>query len=181
MDAMNTLFADTLRKLRIKNGLTQIQLANLMFVNKATISKWESGSRMPDAAMITRLARVLKVDAGTLLVTTAENDESVSIIMVDDTKAVLSYNLLILEEVMPNATITGFRWPQEAIEYVKESRTDLAILDIELGTANGLDLCRTLLEINPCIKVVYLTAYPEYSLNAWDTDALRIHGQAAHP
>jgi CheY-like chemotaxis protein len=142
-----------------------------MFVNKATISKWESGSRMPDAAMITRLARVLKVDAGTLLVTTAENDESVSIIMVDDTKAVLSYNLLILEEVMPNATITGFRWPQEAIEYVKESRTDLAILDIELGTANGLDLCRTLLEINPCIKVVYLTAYPEYSLNAWDTDA----------
>ena len=171
MDAMNTLFADTLRKLRIKNGLTQIQLANLMFVNKATISKWESGSRMPDAAMITRLARVLKVDAGTLLVTTAENDESVSIIMVDDTKAVLSYNLLILEEVMPNATITGFRWPQEAIEYVKESRTDLAILDIELGTANGLDLCRTLLEINPCIKVVYLTAYPEYSLNAWDTDA----------
>lgn len=171
MDAMNTLFADTLRKLRIKNGLTQIQLANLMFVNKATISKWESGSRMPDAAMITRLARVLKVDAGTLLVTTAENDESVSIIMVDDTKAVLSYNLLILEEVMPNATITGFRWPQEAIEYVKESRTDLAILDIELGTANGFDLCRTLLEINPCIKVVYLTAYPEYSLNAWDTDA----------
>ena len=171
MDAMNTLFADTLRKLRIKNGLTQIQLANLMFVNKATISKWESGSRMPDAAMITRLARVLKVDAGTLLVTTEENDESVSIIMVDDTKAVLSYNLLILEEVMPSATITGFRWPQEAIEYVKESRTDLAILDIELGTANGLDLCRTLLEINPCIKVVYLTAYPEYSLNAWDTDA----------
>lgn len=34
---------------------------------------------------------------------------------------------------------------------------DGAILDIELGKASGLDLCRALLEINPCTKVVYLT------------------------
>ena len=64
---MNTLFADALRKLRTKKGLTQIQLARLMFVNKATISKWENGSRLPDAAMITRLARVLGTDVNTLL------------------------------------------------------------------------------------------------------------------
>ena len=51
------------------------------------------------------------------------------------------------------------------------NRIDLAILDIELGQASGLDLCRALLEINPSTKVVYLTAYPGYSLNAWDTDA----------
>ena len=53
---MNSLFADTLKFLRTKKGLSQNQLANLMFVNKATISKWESGTRLPDAAMITRLA-----------------------------------------------------------------------------------------------------------------------------
>ena len=40
---MSTLLADTLRKLRTEKGLTQTQLANLMYVNKATISKWESG------------------------------------------------------------------------------------------------------------------------------------------
>ena len=62
---MNTLFADTLRNLRAKKGLSQNQLANLMFVNNTTISKWESGSRLPDAAMIARLARVLEVDVGT--------------------------------------------------------------------------------------------------------------------
>ena len=53
---MNTLFADTIKNLRMKKGFSQSQLANLMFVNKATISKWESGTRLPDAAMITRLA-----------------------------------------------------------------------------------------------------------------------------
>ena len=168
---MNTLFADKLRKLRMKKGLTQNQLADLLFVNRATVTKWESGSRLPDAAMITRLARVLEVDVGMLLSTAPKSDELLNILLVDDNKAILSYNLLILEEAAPNAMIAGFNWPREAIEYAKVNRTDLAILDIELGTASGLDLCRALLEINPCTKVVYLTAYPEYSLDAWDTDA----------
>ena len=167
---MNTLFADALRKLRTKKGLTQIQLARAMFVNKATISKWESGSRMPDAAMISRLARVLDADVGMLLPTAAE-DDSLNIIIVDDNKAILSYYLLILEEVVPNAMIAGFNLPQEAIEYAEANQVDLAFLDIELGTASGLDLCRELQKINPCTNVVYLTAYPDYSLDAWDTDA----------
>ena len=168
---MNTLFADTLRKLRKEKGLSQIQLANQMFVDKSTIARWENGRRLPDAAMIMRLSRILGVDVGTLLSTTAGSSKSLNIIMVDDNKAVLSYSLLILKEVVPNAVITGFNWPQEAIEYAKANRIDLAILDIEMGTASGLDLCRTMLEINPCIKVVYLTAYPDYALDAWDTDA----------
>ena len=62
VDTMNTTFADTLKILRTKKGLTQAQLASAMFVNYSTISKWESGNRLPDAAMITRLARVLGVD-----------------------------------------------------------------------------------------------------------------------
>ena len=168
---MNIQFADTLRKLRIQKGLTQSQLANLMFVNKATISKWESGSRLPDAAMIIRLAEVLRVDVKKLLSATAEINESFNIIMVDDNKVILSYNQLILEDVAPNAAIASFSRPQEAIEYAKKHRTDLAFLDIEMGVISGFDLCRELLEINPCTKVVYLTAYPEYSLNAWGTDA----------
>ncbi|MBQ9247355.1 MAG: response regulator [Ruminococcus sp.] len=168
---MSNLFADSLKNLRIKKGLTQIQLANLMFVNKATISKWESGSRLPDATMISRLAEVLEVVVGTLLSATVESNESLNIIMVDDNKSILSYNLLILEEVAPNAIIAGFNRPQEAIKYAKENRIDLAFLDIEMGMVSGFDLCRDLLEINHCTKVVYLTAYPEYSLDAWDTDA----------
>ena len=170
-DSMNTLFADTLRKLRMKKDLTQIQLAGLMYVNKATISKWENGNRLPDAAMIARLARILEVDVSTLLHTAAESDETPNIIMVDDNKAILSDSLLVLEDVIPNAMITGFNKPREAIEYAKMNRIDLAILDIEIGTASGLDLCRMLLEINPCTNVVYLTAYPDYALGAWETDA----------
>ena len=168
---MNTLFAETLKKLRKEKGLSQVQLGKQMFVNNSTVARWENGTRLPDAAMIARLSRVLDVDVSTLFTMAAKSDESPNIIMVDDNKVLLTDGLSVLEEVMPNATITGFIWPQEAVEYAKANPVALAILDIELGSASGLDLCHTLQEINPRTNVVYLTAYPDYSLDAWDTEA----------
>jgi transcriptional regulator with XRE-family HTH domain len=168
---MNTLFADTLKKLRREKGLSQNELADQMFVSKAAVSRWENGNRLPDAAMINRLSKILGVDIRILFSTAIESDEYPNIIMVDDNKDILSDSLSILEEVIPNSMITGFNWPQEAIEYAKTNRIDLAILDIELGTASGFDLCQKLLEINPCTRVIFLTAYPDYALGAWETEA----------
>ena len=34
-----------------------------------------------------------------------------------------------------------------------------------------LTICRALLEINPRTNVVYLTAYSDYAVDAWDTGA----------
>ena len=168
---MNTLFAETLKKLRTEKGLSQVQLGKQMFVNNSTVARWENGSRLPDASMMARLSKVLDVDISTLLSAAVGSEESPNIILVDDSKVILTDGLAVLEEIMPNATITGFIWPKEAIEYAKTNQIALAILDIELGTASGLDLCRTLLDINPHTNVVFLTAYPDYSLDAWNTDA----------
>ena len=168
---MNTQFAETLKKLRNGKGLTQLQLGNLMFVNKSTVARWETGDRLPDAAMITRLSKVLGVGVGTLLSAAADSEEFPNIIIVDDNLTIIPDSLFTLEKVIPNAVITGFNRPLEAIRYAEVNRIDLAILDIELGKVNGLDLCHKLLEINPCTNVIYLTAYPDYALDAWDTDA----------
>lgn len=168
---MNTLFAETLKKLRAEKGLSQTQFAKQMYVNKSTVARWETGVRMPDAAMILRIANVLGADANTMFQLAAESEETPNVIMVDDNKTILTDGLSVLEEVMPDAAITGFIWPKEAIEHAKANRVSLAILDIELGAASGLDLCRSLLEINPRTNVVFLTAYPDYSLDAWNTEA----------
>lgn len=168
---MNHAFSETLKKLRAKKGFSQTQLAEQMFVNQSTVARWENGSRLPDASMITRLSALLDVDVGTLLAAVSVSEKSPNILMVDDNKAILSDSLSVLEQVLPSATITGFIWPQQAIEYAKTNRVALAFLDIELGTASGLDLCSTLLEINPRTNVVFLTAYPDYSLDAWNTGA----------
>lgn len=165
------LFAEMLRKLRLERGLSQRELAEQMYVTRSTVARWETGSRLPDAAMMLRLANSLGVDANTLFHLAAQSDESPNVIMVEDSRVILTDGLAVLEDVMPNATVTGFIWPQEAIEYARTNRIALAILDIELGTASGFDLCRSLLEINPRTNVVFLTAYPDYALDAWKTEA----------
>ena len=65
---MNTLFAENLRKLRTERGLSQKKLGSEMFINQTTVARWESGVRLPDAAMIPRLAKCLGVDANTLFI-----------------------------------------------------------------------------------------------------------------
>ena len=168
---MNGLFAENLRKLREERGLSQKQLGIQMFVNHSTIARWENGTRLPDAAMILRLARCLGVDVNTLLMMVAQSDEAPNVIMVDDSSVILSDGVSVLEEVMPDATIMGFIWPQEAIEYARIKRVELAVLDIEMGNSSGLELCRKLQEINPTTNVVFLNAYADYSLDAWKTEA----------
>lgn len=168
---MNGIFAENLRKLREDRGLSQKQLGEQLFVGQSTVARWENGTRLPDAAMMIRLAGCLGVDANALLRLAAQSDESPCVILVDDSKVILADGLAVLEEVLPHAAITGFVRPQEAIDYARTNRVALAILDIELGTASGLDLSRSLQEINPHTNVVFLTAYPDYSLEAWDTGA----------
>ena len=140
-------------------------------MTRSTVARWESGNRLPDAAMISRLSHCLDVDVNTLLSVAAESDETPNVIMVDDRKIILAGGLSVLEQTMPNATVIGFTRPSEALEYARANRVALAFLDIELGKTNGLELCRSLLEINPRTNVVYLTAYSGYSLEAWNTGA----------
>ena len=142
-----------------------------MCVTRSTIARWESGSRLPDAVMISRLSAVLGADVNMLLLAAAQSDECPNVVMVDDRKLILTGGLPILEEVMPQAAITGFTDTAEALAYAKANRVALAFLDIELRNTSGLDLCRALLEINPRTNVVYLTAYSEYALDAWSTGA----------
>lgn len=168
---MNLRFAETLKMLRTKKGISQRELAERMYVNRSTITRWESGTRLPDVVMISRLSQCLGIDVSTLFSMAAESDDAPNVILVDDRKIFISGALPILEEVLPSATITGFTRPSEAIEHAKANRIALAFLDIEMGKTNGLNLCRTLLELNPCTNVVFLTAHMEYSFDAWSTGA----------
>lgn len=168
---MDIQFGETLRKLRTQKGLSQQELADMTFVTRSTVARWENGSRMPDAKMISLLAGCFGVSVDTLLTATAHSDEELNVIWVEDIKTILKGGIPVIEKTLPNATVKGFASPAEAIEYAKEHNVSLAILDVELGSASGLDLCQRLLEINPRTNVIYLTAYVDYSFDAWGTGA----------
>ena len=116
---MHALFAERLKKLRMEKNISQVQLAEQMFVTQSTIARWENGSRLPDAIMISRLSKLLDVDVHALLFAAAQSEESPNVIIVDDSKLIVSEGLAVLEKAIPNAAITGFVWPLEAIEYAK--------------------------------------------------------------
>ena len=168
---MHMMLAKTLKNLRADKGLSQQALADKMYVARSTVALWESGKRLPDAMMIYRLSKCLDTDINMLLSAAAESDNAPNVIIVDDKKIFLSGAIPILEEVMPNAIITGFNWSSEALEFAKVNIISLAFLDIDMGEINGLDLCRKLIALNPRTNVIFLTAYIEYAFDAWSTGA----------
>ena len=168
---MGKLFAEALKKFRTEKGLSQRELAERLFVTRTSVNRWENGTRLPDVEMILKLSETLGVDVNTLFNAAAESVNRIEIIMVDDNKIVLNGGLPILKEVLPNAAVTGFTKPMEALEYARNNRIALAFLDIEMGSVSGLDVCSELLKINPRTNVIYLTAYPSYAFDAWETGA----------
>lgn len=168
---MSMIFAQTLRQLRAEKGLSQQQLAGQLFVDRSTIAGWETGRRVPDVVLIYRISEALGVDVGILLGAAESSAETPIVIMVDDEKVILSGGLSVLEEALPGATIVGFSKPSDAVAFAKENHVALAFLDIEMGRISGLDLCQKLLDVNHRTNVVFLTAYMEYSFEAWKTGA----------
>lgn len=169
-DILKAALGENIRKARIIKGMSQHYLADRLHVDRSTIASWETGRRVPDVDMIARIAEVLSVPVDTLI---GEEDHQKKplVIMVDDEKIILAGGIPILQSVMPNAEIVGFTKPSEAISFAKGHHVQLAFLDIEMGKISGIDLCRELLKINIKTNVIYLTAYMDYSFDAWKTGA----------
>lgn len=60
-------FGNTLRGLRVRNGLTQQQLAEKLGLTKSVISAYETGLRMPSYDILISIATIFKVTTDYLL------------------------------------------------------------------------------------------------------------------
>lgn len=56
-----------IRSLRIKKGLTQKELAQMICVTDKAVCKWEKGRGCPNIALISQLSKVLEVDIQSIL------------------------------------------------------------------------------------------------------------------
>ena len=168
---MKHTFGKALLIARKKKGLSQQELADSLPVARSSVANWEADRRLPNAMIIAKIAEILEIDVLELLDAANKEDTHPNVIIIDDNKIILTGGAPVIEKALPNATVVGFTKPSEAIKYVKENRVALVFLDIELGLTNGIDICNSLLEINPRLNVIFLTAYPEYSVEAWNTKA----------
>lgn len=55
------------KKLRKEKGLTQEQLAEILFVSARTVSRWETGANLPDLSILVRMSEFYGVDIKEIL------------------------------------------------------------------------------------------------------------------
>ena len=168
---MYKVFGKTLKELRKEKKITQQELADRLFVDRSSVASWETGRRIPDAIFISRLCKCLDADPDLLLGMAGTRGDSINVLVVDDEDIILRGDISVLHKALPTANVAGFSNASDAVDYARKHPIGLALLDIHLIGANGLELCKELLAINAITNVIFVTAHIEDSYEAWDTGA----------
>jgi DNA-binding LytR/AlgR family response regulator len=93
-----------------------------------------------------------------------------SAVLADDERLMREQLRARLAEVWPELQIVAeAKNGQEAIDAVHEHRPDLVFLDIRMPEKNGLEAAR---EIGEACHVVFITAYNEYAVEAFESGAV---------
>lgn len=67
--------------------------------------------------------------------------------------------------------VPGFTRPDEALAWLRENPADLAILETDLPLMNGIELAACIRQFNARIPIIFLTAHPQYALEAFAVHA----------
>ncbi|NJH80704.1 XRE family transcriptional regulator [Staphylococcus hyicus] len=57
----------TIKRERLRCGMTQERLANCLNTSKTTISKWENGALFPDITLLPRLSKIFNISIDALI------------------------------------------------------------------------------------------------------------------
>ena len=92
------------------------------------------------------------------------------ILLVDDEKLQLTRLEESVRSAVPSADILTYTNPVLALSENKNTKIDIAFLDIEMPKLNGIQLAKALKGINPKINIVFVTAFDRFAL-----DAMKMH------
>ena len=93
------------------------------------------------------------------------------ILLVDDEELQLMRLEKVCKHVIPDGEFLCYTNSQKAFKENEHNKIDLAFLDIEMPGLNGVQLAKKLKGANPLIKIVFVTAYNEYALEAYKIHA----------
>lgn len=60
----------------------------------------------------------------------------------------------------------------EALEAIAENKPDFAFLDIRMPGLSGLDVAAATAELSPATQIIFVTAYNQYAIDAFDKGAV---------
>ena len=94
------------------------------------------------------------------------------VMVVDDERPALEELSECLSAQEQVAEVYRFRKPREALTMFTELSPDLVFLDIEMRGMNGLELAGYIQQLGTSAEIVFVTAYNEHAITAFDLCAL---------
>lgn len=90
-----------------------------------------------------------------------------NIIVVDDEPLALRGTARLVREAGGADEVQEFSLPRTALAFAREHRVDAAFLDIEMPGMSGLELAKALKDENPDTRIVFVTSYEQYAVDAF--------------
>lgn len=94
------------------------------------------------------------------------------VIYVDDEKPALDNFRLTVADFTEIDSLELFQNGDDAVEWIKKHVADVAFLDMEMPGGNGITLAKRLKAVNENLRVVFVTAYSQFALDAFGVDAI---------
>lgn len=94
------------------------------------------------------------------------------VICVDDEQPALDNFRLTVKDFAEIESLHLFQTGEEVLQWAREHKIDTAFLDMEMQTMHGLELAERLKETDKNIRVIFMTAYEQYALQAFGVDAI---------
>ncbi|MFB0634156.1 response regulator [Bacillus rugosus] len=94
------------------------------------------------------------------------------VLIVDDEHLALLHFKNMLERTKAFQSIMAYQDPIEALEHPETPAVDAVFLDIEMPGVNGIELAEAIQSMNENIQVVFITAYNEFAIKAFELNAI---------
>jgi two-component system LytT family response regulator len=91
--------------------------------------------------------------------------------VIDDEQYTLLLNKQMIEQSGEIHVIGNYMNPLEAIPYILEAQPDILFVDIEMPVMNGFQLVEKISPQLPFTDIVFITAYDQFALRAFDVQA----------
>lgn len=94
------------------------------------------------------------------------------VICVDDEQPILENFRGKTKDFTEIESLHLFQSAMEALAWAEENPVDVAVLDMEMTEMNGIELAKRLKMIDSDIRIIFVTAYAKYALEAFRVDAV---------
>ena len=93
-------------------------------------------------------------------------------VLIDDEFYALQGLKLELDKISEVEIVGMFQSCKEALKNISTLSSDVIFLDIDMPEMNGIECYQQLIEVNPSLDIIFVTAYDKYAVKAFELNAV---------